>query len=220
MDNPFIRFVDQGNIRNLDDLKRLYRRMVMHTHPDAVGSDRLVDRYIEYSNFYEEAKDRFTAAESAAGIEPHRPPESFRLLFYKEFYRLERIDRPDAFNKHYHTREEIQAAKQRTNEYFFKWKPECIDLYRQADVIYNQIKKEKPRGPYRKHALLFNLGPVFHNILSYQLTGLQFYRKQLKQNFAGVMHQLEKRNFEKLIEYIELLVQDMEHGPAILESES
>jgi hypothetical protein len=183
----------------------------MQTHPDAVGSDRLVDRYIEYSNFYAEARDRLAA---------DRPRENYRLLFYKEFYRLERIDRSYAFNKHYHTREEIELAKQHTYEYFSKWKPDRIDLYLQANVIYDQIKKEKPEGPYRKHALLFNLSPVFHNILSYQLTGLQFYRKQLKQNFAGIMHQLEKRKFDKLIEYIELLIRDMEHGPAILESDS
>jgi hypothetical protein len=220
VDNPFIRFIYQGKIRNLGDLKRLYRRMVMQTHPDAVGSDRLADRYIEYSNFYAEARDRFATAENDTGIRPDRPPENYRLLFYKEFYKLERIDKPYAFNKHYHTGEEIELAKQRSYEYFSKWKPHCIDLYRQANTIYDQIKKEKPTGPYRKYALLFNLSPVFHNILSYQLTGLQFYRKQLTQNFAGVMLQLEKRGFDRLIEYIELLIRDMERGPAILESVS
>lgn len=128
-------FVESKDI----DLKRYYRKIVMKTHPDAVGSDRLVDKYVEYRNYYEEAK-----------------------------------------------------------------------------AI---IKKEKPRGPYRKYALLFNMSPIFHNILSYQLTGLQFYKKQLRQNFAGIMHQLEERKFDRLIEYIQFLIKDMECGPVIQESD-
>jgi hypothetical protein len=89
----------------------------------------------------------------------------------------------------------------------------------QAHETYDQIKREKPSGPYRKHALLFNLSPVFHNILSFQLTGLLFYRKQLGQNFDGVMYQLEKRGFDKLIEYIHVLIADMDCGPAVLGSD-
>ena len=59
---------------------------------------------------------------------------------------------------------------------------------------------------------------MFHNILSYQLTGLEFYQKQLKQNFAAVLFQLEQRNFHRLVEFIQFLIADMRHGPAIHES--
>lgn len=215
MENVFIKYIDQGRIKSLSDLKKYYRQIVMRTHPDAIGSDKLVDQYIEYSNFYAEAVDRITKKE----IEANKINKNYRLLFYKEFFKLERIDQPYAFNKHYNTVKEIELTKQRTFEYFSKWKENHIELYRKATDIYDQIKKEKPTGPYRKHALLFNLSPIFHNILSYQLTGLQFYRKQLKQNFAGIMYQLEKRKFDKLIEYIQFLIDDMERGPVILESD-
>lgn len=215
MENVFIKYIDQGRIKSLSDLKKYYRQIVMRTHPDAIGSDKLVDQYIEYSNFYAEAVDRITKKE----IEANKNNKNYRLLFYKEFFKLERIDQPYAFNKHYNTVKEIELTKQRTFEYFSKWKENHIELYRKATDIYDQIKKEKPTGPYRKHALLFNLSPIFHNILSYQLTGLQFYRKQLKQNFAGIMYQLEKRKFDKLIEYIQFLIDDMERGPVILESD-
>ena len=219
MENVFSRYIDQGRIRSLADLKKCYRKIVMRTHPDAVGSDKLVDQYIEYSNFYEEAKDRITKEKRKREVEVI-DSKNYRLLFYKEFYKLERIDKPYVFNKYYNTDKEIELTKRRTFEYFSKWKGNHIELYKQANDIYDQIKKEKPMGPYRKHALLFNLSPIFHNILSYQLTGLRFYRKQLRQNFAGIMYQLEKRNFDKMIEYIQFLIDDMERGPAILESDS
>ena len=180
MDNIFIRYINQGKIGSLDDLKRTYRQIVMKTHPDAVGSDRLVEQYIECRNYYEEAKAIFE------NIEKH-PNLDYRLQFYKEFYRLERIDKPYAFNKYYFSRKQIELSRQRAFDFFCRWQPDRIELYEQANRIYDQIKVEKPRGPYMKHALLFNLSPVFHNILSYQLTGLQFYRKQLKQNFAAVL---------------------------------
>ncbi len=215
MDNIFIKYIKEGRIRTLDDLKRSYRQIVMKTHPDAVGSDRLVDEYIECRSHYEEARRVIREVDNGPEGTPGEESRDYRLLFYRELYKLERIDRPYAFNKHYNTREEIERTKQRACEYFGKWREDRIELYRRANRIYDQIKQEKPRGPYRKYALLFNLSPVFHNIVSYQLTGLQFYRKQIRQNFAGVMHRLEERRFYSLIEYIQFLVRDMENGPAM-----
>jgi curved DNA-binding protein CbpA len=209
MDNTFIRYIKQGKIRSLDELKKAYRQIVMKTHPDAVGSDRLVEKYIECRNYYEEARALFENAEE------HQVLLDYRLLFYKEFYRLEGIDKPYAFNKYYFSRQEIELSKQRAFEYFSKWQQDRIDLYQEANRNYDLIKSEKPLGPYRKHALLCNLSPVFHNILSYQLTGLRFYKQQLRQNFAAVLLRLEQRQFHKLIEFIQFLIADMENGPVI-----
>jgi len=214
MDNVFIRYIKQGKIRSTDDLKRTYRQIVMRTHPDAIGSDRLVEEYINCRAYYEEAKAIIENLEERHGEEV----KNYRLLFYQEFYRLERIDRPYAFNKYYNSRKEIELSKQRAFEYFSRWQVHRVGLYQQANRSYDQIKSEKPRGPYRKHALLFNLSPVFHNILSYQLTGLSFYRKQLRQNFDVILHQLKERQFHKLVEYIQFLVKDMDNGPVIHES--
>jgi hypothetical protein len=209
MENIFIRYINQGKIRSLDELKRTYRQIVMRTHPDVVGSERLVEEYLECRNCYEEARAILENEEKG------REPPDYRLLFYKEFYRLERIDKPYAFNKLHFSREEAERCRQRAGEYFGRWREDQVGLYAEASRIYDQIKLEKPRGPYRKHALLFNLSPVFHNILSYQLTGLPFYRKQLRQNFAAIMFQLEQRSFHKLIEFVQFLIADMENGPAM-----
>ena len=215
MENIFVKYIREGRIRNLDELKSAYRRIVMKTHPDAVGSDDLVEKYIQYSGFYEEAKSIF----ARAGIEPAvinaEDRTDYRLLFYREFYKLERLDKPYAFNKYYFTQAEIEASRLRSFEYFSKWKSESVELYSEAQRQYDRIKAEKPRGPYMKYAMLFNLSPVLHNILSYQMTGLLFYKKQLKQNLSAVFSKLEERSMQSLLDFIQLLIRDMENGPAI-----
>ena len=219
MQNIFLKYVDQGRIRSLDDLKSCYRQIVMKTHPDAVGSDRLVECYIEYGRQYCEAMALISGGETSHGEQATMMSSDYRLLFYKEFYQLERIDRPYPFNKHYHCRQEIREVRERVDSYFLKWNKENADLHTRAHEEYERIKGEKPRGPYRKHALLCNVSPIFHNILSYQLTGLPFYRKQLEQNFDAVMYKLEMRGFEALTEYIRFLIADLDVGPAIMGSE-
>ena len=189
----------------------------MKTHPDAVGSDRLVDKYIEYRNQYEAARAVIERAKETQESAIAEDSKGYRLLFYREFHSLERIDKPYAFNKYYHTRREIELTKQRAFEFFSNWRRDYVELYEQASKSYDRIKQEKPRGPYRRHALLYNLSPVFHNITSYQLTGLDFYKKQLRQNLGAIMHQLDAREFYQLAEYIRFLMEDMECGPAIYE---
>jgi hypothetical protein len=215
MKNIFLRRIRDGSIRSLEDLKGEYHRLVMRTHPDAVGSDDLVESFIAYSGYYEEAK-KVLARMGSAPAPFVGAAENYRLLFYREFYRLERIDKPYAFNKYYVTQVEIRDARQHSEEYFAKWRPDLISLYRRAQEHYDLIKKEKPRGPYMKYAMLFNLSPVFHNILSYQMTGLVFYKKQLKQNLAAVLSKLEERDMTELVQLIQLLIDDMDKGPAIL----
>jgi hypothetical protein len=217
VENIFVKYIREGRIRSVDELKSYYRQIVMKTHPDIVGSDRLVEQYIEYGKQYSEARAMMQTEANYPDTAAEEHSVSYRLLFYREFYHLERIDRPYAFNKHYHSEEEIELAKRRVHEYFSEWRGECIDLHTQAQEMYDRIKKQKPRGPYRKHALFYNLSPVFHNILSYQLTGSPYYRKQLAQNFDAVIYELERGGFDRLIEYIHFLMADMHFGPAIME---
>jgi hypothetical protein len=218
MKNLFIQNIREGKIRGLDDLKSAYRQIVMRTHPDAVGSDRLVEEYIEYSNFYEEAKALILQAGARTATLLPVENENYRFLFYREFFRLERIDKPYAFNWQSSARRDIEQTKQNAFMYFSKWNPDLADLYIQANKYYDKIKLEKPAGPYMKYALLYNLSPVFHNILAYQLTGLKLYKLQLKQNLPAIMSKLDERQFRELKDYINLLISDMDNKPAIQES--
>ena len=111
--NLFIRYINQGRIGSLEELKRTYRRIVMKTHPDAVGSDSLVEEYIECRRCYEEAKAIFNKEEKHLDPGADEGVRDYRLLFYQDFYRLERIDKPYAFNKYYFSKatdREMQTA--------------------------------------------------------------------------------------------------------------
>jgi hypothetical protein len=214
-DNIFIKLIRDGRIGTLGELKRAYHRVVMRTHPDAVGSDRLVDVYIRYSSNYEEAVNLLTRSRPDPGPPPVEERVNHRLLFFREFYRLETIDKPYAFKKFYHTEEEIELCRKRALEHFQNWKPQSVRLYREANACYDQVKRERPSGPYMKEALLLNLTPVFHNITCFHVIGLELYRRQLKQNLPAVLARLKDRGFHQLVEYIGFLIADMENGPAI-----
>lgn len=56
MDSLFMRKILEGRLRNMLQLKSACRSLVMKTHPDAVGSDRLTDTFVRLSSEYEEAK--------------------------------------------------------------------------------------------------------------------------------------------------------------------
>jgi hypothetical protein len=61
--------LSEGRIRNLQQLKSAYRSLVMMTHPDAAGSDRLTDAFVRLSSDYEEARD-FLEARVPLGQSP------------------------------------------------------------------------------------------------------------------------------------------------------
>jgi len=77
------------------------------------------------------------------------------------------------------------------------------------------LKAEKPTGPYMKNALAINVSPIFHNIVAYHLTGIAFYRNQVKQNLQAVMGKLDDNNCAALRALVELLLDDMKNGPAV-----
>ena len=47
MDNVFIKLIDENKIKNLDDLKKAFRKLAKRTHPDSVGSDRFVEKFMK-----------------------------------------------------------------------------------------------------------------------------------------------------------------------------
>jgi hypothetical protein len=65
--NPLIQLIVDGRIASLEDLRSTYHKLLMQTHPDAVGSDKLVKKFLEFGEYYEEAK--VFLAQSAK--EPH-----------------------------------------------------------------------------------------------------------------------------------------------------
>ncbi len=213
MDNVFIKYIQDGKIHTLGELKRVYRRAVMKTHPDSVGSERLVGKFIEFGGQYEEAK-RFLGRLAPAEIEKTQE-HNFRLSFFQELKKLHALELSFTVGRR-SNEERMGLARDEALSCFLKWKGDCSDLYLAAAREYEQVRKEKPAGPYRKHELYFNLRPVFHNIIFYHLTAVEFYRRQMRQNLSAIMQRLEERNLLALRDFLRLLIDDVENGPALL----
>ncbi len=206
MSNPLVTLIMEGKIRNLQQLKSTYRFLVMKTHPDAVGSNRLVEGYLSLSSYYEEAKHALGSR--------NEKTLNHRLAYYQKLQELELIDKPYSF----HRRENAGRIWERKAEacsHFRIWNSRHEKLYVDADRDYDRLKAEKPLGPYLKHALAINVSPVFHNIIAYHLTGMVFYKKQVNQNLKAILQRLVEEDCGALKEFIELLIRDMNNGPAV-----
>jgi len=212
--NPFIKLIQAGKIRTPQQLRSAYRTLVMKSHPDTVGSDRLLDKYLSFSSFYEEAKQAFEDIEPAETGTPPPLTENHRLAYYQILQKLERIDKPYSFRRNQNL-PRILELKSQASFHFNKWDAGNQKLYAEADDDYDRLKTEKPSGPYMKNALAINVGPIFHNIVAYHLTGEAFYRKQVKQNLPAVLQKLADHHCQALKGFLEALIDDMSNGPAV-----
>jgi hypothetical protein len=214
MRNPLIRLINEGKINSLQQLKKTYRILVMKTHPDAVGSTRLVEGYLSLSSYYEEARRVF---ENVNGLQKEAGKvieKNHRLAYYQILQRLELIDKPYSFHRLQNSKK-IKELKDEAYFHFITWNGRYEKLYKDADQDYDRLKSVMPLGPYMKHALAINVSPVFHNIITYHLTGMMFYRRQVNQNLKAILQKLVAEKCQALNEFIELLIRDMNNGPAV-----
>ena len=214
-DNALIRLIEDGRIRTADDLRATYHTLAMQTHPDAVGSDKLVEKFLEFSDQYEEAK-AFLAHLQQRGDLSEGSGANPRLEFYRQLHLIESLEMPYAFRSE-DNRESIAAAKHLAVAALLRWKPAAVDLYQKADAEHLSIKREKPRGPYLKHALALNIRPVFHNIVAFHLTGQEVYARQAQQNLNAIMQKLADQSWNSLYGFLTLMIEDLRNGAAVLE---
>jgi hypothetical protein len=212
--NPFLELVRTGRITTLVQLRSAYRTLLLKSHPDAVGSDRLLERYLSFSSYYEEARLAIQQAEGSPSENPDSGAENHRLAFYQALQKLERIDKPYAFHRK-ESITKINDLKMQARYHFNRWGGMDPRIYMEADRDYDRLKAEKPSGPYMKNALAINVIPIVHNIVAYHLTGIDFYKKQVKQNLQAVMGKLDDHCCATLRTFIELLLDDMKDGPAV-----
>ena len=214
--NPFIYLIQGGRITCLEDLKQSYRKIVMKTHPDAIGNSDKSDEFVTFSSFYEEAKQfLFKAAKGTTkGISVSRT--SPRLQFYQRLKRIESLDMPYAFHRNEH-QTEIGLLRAEATKLFKTWSPHNVDLYKVAEGQHQQIWTQKPSGPYMKHALALNIRPVLHNVIFFHLTGRPVYKRQARQNIKAIMARLDEEGYTAFRVYLSLLIKDMESGPALFD---
>jgi hypothetical protein len=224
MNNPLVQLIADGRIRTLADLKATYHKLVMQTHPDAVGSDKLIRKFIEINDHYEEAKRYLMGLASDAGLlaEPSAEPSTeeaetnHRLEFYKQLHRIERLEVPYAFRLD-DNQESISSAKVLAIKALSEWSPQIVDLYTKADEEHMSIKREKPMGPYLRYALALNIRPLIHNMIAYQLTGQEVYAKQSRQNQSAIMQKIAEGGWRSLYGFLTFMIEDLKNKAAVLE---
>lgn len=218
MENIFINLIKNGKIHNPDELKKAFRKIAKKTHPDIVGSDQFVQKFIQFKKNYEDAKQYLKLIHSIPEENVTTSEKNFRFLFFQELKKLDTLELPR--NKNKKIEDKINATKESLSNYFKKWRENYFELFLSANNEYQQIKDEKPKynlENLRKPSLYKNLRPVFFNLSNYHITGLEFYKKQLKRNLNSIIERLEKNNFFALKKFLLFLIEDMENGPAVLE---
>jgi hypothetical protein len=215
VNNTLIQLIVDGRIRTLEDLRSTYHKLAMQTHPDAVGSDKLVRKFLEFSDQYEEAK-AYLAQSKADLSSTETSRTNHRLEFYKQLHLIESLEMPYAFHSD-ENQESIAAAKQLAISALSQWNSTVVDLYAKADSDHLSIKREKPRGPYLKHALALNIRPIIHNIVAFHLTGQEVYARQSQQNLNAIMQKLTDQGWNALYGLLTFMIEDLKNGAAVLE---
>jgi hypothetical protein len=216
VNNALIQLIVDGRIRTLEDLRSTYHKLAMQTHPDSVGSDKLLRKFLEFSDQYEEAKTYLAQSIQDHGLSSEASNTNYRLEFYKQLHLIESLEMPYAFHLD-ENQESISVAKQMAISALSQWKPAVVDLYVKADSDHLSIKREKPRGPYLKHALALNIRPIMHNIVAFQLTGQEVYARQSQQNLNAIMQKLADQGWNALHGLLTFMIEDLKNGAAVLE---
>jgi hypothetical protein len=214
--NDFIRLIQSGKLRSFEELRSIYHKVILKTHPDAAGSDKYLSVYLRLGTDYEEARAYLAEAQRAQGNSGGTIIRNHRLAFFRQLRLIEALELPYAYHRDANLGKLLVAKESALNE-LGSWKSEWVDLYRDADGEYVRIKSERPEGPYLKHALALNIRPLVHNLVSFHITGRELYAKQARQNISGIMHQLTENRCHALCRFLSLLLDDMKNGAALWE---
>jgi hypothetical protein len=189
----------------------------MKTHPDAAGSDRYLERFLELSSHFQEARDYLARSFTAEHTAEQKIAKNHRFAFFQELRTVESLEMPYSFHPEENMQELLRAKKAAAHE-LACWRKDLVGIYARADKDYARIKREKPSGPYMKHALALNVRPLVHNLIGYHLTGRILYEKQAKQNLSGIMYQLSAEGCDALRDFLSILLEDMKTGAALFEN--
>jgi hypothetical protein len=216
MSNILMKLILSGTIQSIENLKGLYHKIIMKTHPDAVGSNLHLEKYLELHGQYEEALAYLVKSNQTQSISDKIDYKNHRLSFFQHLNLIESMEMPYAFHPEENI-DQLFSSKNTAKVELSKWRIELLKLYINADKEYVKIKTEKPMGPYLKHALALNVRPLVHNIIGYHITGRKLYAKQAKQNQSAIMHQLTENGCLSLRDFLSILIEDMNNGAAVLE---
>jgi curved DNA-binding protein CbpA len=217
MDNLFITLINNKKINNLEELKQTYRKLAKKTHPDLVGSDKYLKKFIQITNFFEEAKQYLESNINLSNSKTKDSQKNYRLLFYIELYRLNTLELMSLIDKYAYNKK-IKETYLKILSYFREWKTDCYNLFLTAGKEYLKIKFEKQKNNLenlRKPTTYKILRPAFFNLSYYNVTGIEFYKKQFTRSINSIEIKLEEYNFSSLNKIINILIEDLKNGPAV-----
>lgn len=217
MENLFITMIDEGRISNSEELKRAFHSIAKKTHPDMVGSNRYVERFIKFNKQFIEAKEYLKRrGEDEKIIEP---PPDYRLIFFRELFALISLELPGKYLDEQLRRRVLEIGKM-VKEAFSGWKVSEHKLFNSAALEYLKIRNEKPHNDFahlRKPLLMVSLQPLIFSLCSYHISAKEFHLKQFNRNLKSVVIRLEEAGFLIMKEALLYLAADLKRVPAILD---
>lgn len=217
MENLFITMINEGRIKNSDELKRAFHSIAKKTHPDMVGSDRYVDRFIKFNKQFSEAKEYLKGRGEME--DAPEPPLDYRLLFYQELFALISLEEPGRYLNE-QLRSRVKTVGTGVRKAFLRWKESESRLFNSAALEYLNIRDEKSHNDFahlRKPLIMVSLHPLIFSLCSYHISGKEFHLKQFYRNLKSVIVRLEEAGFLIMKEALLYLAADVKRGPAILD---
>jgi hypothetical protein len=213
MKNALIDLINAGRIRSLEDLKSTYHKIVMKTHPDAVGSEKLLTKYLSFAGQYEEAKQYLLGLSKVTQEPKKKAATNHRMEF---FVQLSSIEAFETLNKTTPGRitPHLVAAKKAARVELSEWRPDLLDLYDKAVREYDRIKYEHATGLRTRHPPTLVVPPLLKNIIAFHLSGKALYLVRARKNHALALYRLIEKSSFHLHGFLSFLVDDLKNGSA------
>jgi len=125
MTKTLIDLIDEGKIKTLDDLKSAYHKIVMKTHPDAVGSEKLLAQYLSFTDQYEEAKGHLLNSQFTEKRVEEYKSISHKIKFFVNLGFTEAIEKLKAYEYSVDD-EKMLLAKKQAEEILKKWREDQL----------------------------------------------------------------------------------------------
>jgi hypothetical protein len=232
--NAFLDLIGAGRIKTVSGLKSAFRTAAKKTHPDSsspgdpsslngpskperdLKGAESSEAFIRLRRDYEEALACLEAnrggTSSPGGAEDGEKPRKAdpRSSFYSCLYTMERASPPFWFSRD-DPMKRYGLAWDALAESLRAWKPEFAELVPGARREYDAfivVRYDKTE--------LFSLRNIFFNIVSYHLSGTEYYRKRAETGLRSILALLRMSGSRDLEAFYAFLASDLKNGPAMM----
>jgi len=214
MANKLIELIDDGKVRDLEALKRFFRRAAKRSHPDAVGTEGAARAFIALRENYEEAL-RYLEARPALirATEKRRPIVVVfdRRAFYIELQDLFARGFP-LLPKARAVRPAYEASRSRVSDLAAVWQALPPGLFDRLETELSHMSSHLAEA----HSLNAFRSSVY-SVLDYHNTGFGHLKIMAKRQCEPIREELSSRGRTACALFLEALASDLERGSALAE---